>query len=336
MAQISPPVVFTAGQVLTASALNAHVSSASLLPGAVTDQANLTANTVAVGDSVIIHDLSDLALKEATVSDLLNSGLGITTGAIAGNAGGNIVITPAATYALSIAGNLSSTGNLSVTGTSTLTGNVTAVGTLDVTGNASFNSVEALKLPVGTTLNRPASPVAGQIRYNSTLSAAEVYNGTSWDAVPVGGTTLTLAGTVNITGAIQYNGTAVYGLYAVTEETIPFSGSIGTGGVMFTSTVFTKPSDEIWHFEVDATVAKVSSTGNLTLNFLNTSGVAYSQWMWVTTTGQINSDLSFSSSWVVNAGTPLTAETIRITNSVTSWIAQSGVNKLRIYKYRTA
>jgi hypothetical protein len=183
MAQISPPVVFTAGQVLTASALNAHVSSASLLPGAVTDQANLTANTVAVGDSVIIHDLSDLALKEATVGDLLNSGLSITTGAIAGNTGANLVITPAATFALSVAGNLSTTANFSVTGTSTLTGNVTAGGTLTVTGNATFNTSEAIKIPVGTTGQRPGTPVAGQFRYNSTLDEAEVYNGTLWKAV---------------------------------------------------------------------------------------------------------------------------------------------------------
>lgn len=332
MAQFQPPVTFTAGQVLTASALNAHVSSAILLPGAVTDQTDLAANTVAVGDSLIIHDLSALALKEATIGDLLNSGLAITTGSITGNAGANIVVTPASTYAFSVAGNLSSTGNLAVTGTSTLTGDVTASGLLTVVGNASFNSVEALKLPSGTTLQRPASPVAGQMRYNSTLSAAEVYNGTSWDAVPVGGTTLTLAGTVNITGAIQYNGTPVYGLSAVTEETISFSGSVF--GTMFTSSVFTKPSDEIWHFEIEGTVAKASTTGNLTLSFVNTSGTAYTTWQWVFQS--VNNDHSFKTSWVVNAGTALTAETIRITNSATSWVAQSGVNKLRIYKYRTA
>jgi len=336
MAQFQPPVTFTAGQVLTASALNAHVSSAILLPGAVTDQPDLAANTVAVGDSIIIHDLSALALKEATIGDLLNSGLAITTGSITGNAGANIVVTPASTYAFSVAGNLSSTGNLSVTGTSTLTGDVTASGLLTVVGNASFNSVEALKLPSGTTLQRPASPVAGQIRYNSTLSAAEVYNGTSWDAVPVGGTTLTLAGTVNITGAIQYNGTPVYGLSAVSEETIPFSNYIGIGGTMFTSSVFTKPSDEIWHFEIEGTVAKASTVGDLTLSFVNTSGVAYSYWMMYFPTGNINKDNSFKSSWVVNAGTALTAETISITNNAASWVAQSGVNKLRIYKYRTA
>ena len=200
MAQISPPVVFTPGQVLTASALNAHVSSASLLPGAVTDQTNLTANTVAVGDSVIIHDLSDLALKEATVGDLLNSGLSITTGAIAGNTGANLVITPAATFALSVAGNLSTTANFSVAGTSTLTGNVTASGTLTVTGNAAFNSVEAVKIPVGTTVQRPASPVAGQFRYNSTLDETEVYNGTLWKAVGGGPFDATGGGVTTVDG----------------------------------------------------------------------------------------------------------------------------------------
>lgn len=37
----------------------------------------------------------------------------------------------------------------------------------------------ALKLPVGTTAQRP-TPVVGMIRYNSTTSLVEVYNGTAW------------------------------------------------------------------------------------------------------------------------------------------------------------
>jgi hypothetical protein len=37
-----------------------------------------------------------------------------------------------------------------------------------------------LFLPVGTTAQRPASPVTGQIRFNSTTNAVEVYNGTAW------------------------------------------------------------------------------------------------------------------------------------------------------------
>jgi hypothetical protein len=37
-----------------------------------------------------------------------------------------------------------------------------------------------LFLPVGTTAQRPASPATGQIRFNSTTNAVEVYNGTAW------------------------------------------------------------------------------------------------------------------------------------------------------------
>jgi hypothetical protein len=42
------------------------------------------------------------------------------------------------------------------------------------------SSTGGLYLPVGTTAQRPASPVTGQIRFNSTTNAVEVYNGTSW------------------------------------------------------------------------------------------------------------------------------------------------------------
>jgi hypothetical protein len=35
-------------------------------------------------------------------------------------------------------------------------------------------------LPVGTTAQRPASPVAGQMRFNTTTGSVETYNGTSW------------------------------------------------------------------------------------------------------------------------------------------------------------
>lgn len=42
------------------------------------------------------------------------------------------------------------------------------------------SSTGGFYLPVGTTAQRPASPVTGQIRFNSTTNAVEVYNGTAW------------------------------------------------------------------------------------------------------------------------------------------------------------
>jgi hypothetical protein len=37
-----------------------------------------------------------------------------------------------------------------------------------------------LFLPVGTTAQRSASPVTGQMRFNTTTGSVETYNGTSW------------------------------------------------------------------------------------------------------------------------------------------------------------
>ena len=204
---------------------------------------------------------------------------------------------------------------------------MTAGAALTVTGTATFNTVGAIKIPVGTTLDRPGTPVTGQLRYNSTISATEIYNGTTWDAVPVAGTNLTLPNTVNFTGTIQYNGTAIYSLSAITEETIP---SATGSGVIWTSSAFTKPSDEIWVFEIDTLL---STGGVVSLEFLNTSGVAYNVFK---VTGV--SVTSVFSKWVVNTGTTLTVETLRINallNSQTIGTAGAS-NKFRIYKYRTA
>ena len=42
------------------------------------------------------------------------------------------------------------------------------------------SSTGGMYLPVGTTAQRPAAPATGMIRYNTTTSSVEVYNGTSW------------------------------------------------------------------------------------------------------------------------------------------------------------
>ena len=48
------------------------------------------------------------------------------------------------------------------------------------TGNAKITSTGALILPVGTTAQRPATPVVGMFRFNSTTDRFEGYNGASW------------------------------------------------------------------------------------------------------------------------------------------------------------
>jgi hypothetical protein len=149
MTQLSKGDTFADGQQVTGVRLNGLVDNATVLPGVITDQINITANTVASDDSVLIHDLSATALREATVGDLLNSGLAITTGSVTGNAGADVVITPAATYKVDVAGPLEAdshnvTGNatvggtLSITGTTTFTGAAIANGNFTCNGTANF------------------------------------------------------------------------------------------------------------------------------------------------------------------------------------------------------
>ena len=61
------------------------------------------------------------------------------------------------------------------------------------TGPIINNYTSALRLPVGTTAQRPGSPAAGDIRFNSTTTEAEIYNGSIFTAV-AGGAGATLGG----------------------------------------------------------------------------------------------------------------------------------------------
>lgn len=46
------------------------------------------------------------------------------------------------------------------------------------------SSTGALSVPSGTTAQRPASPVNGMLRYNTTLSKLEIYLDSTWKSLP--------------------------------------------------------------------------------------------------------------------------------------------------------
>ena len=52
----------------------------------------------------------------------------------------------------------------------------------DFESDMNINSTGAVKLPLGTTAERP-TPVAGMLRANSTTGKTEVYTGTEWLAL---------------------------------------------------------------------------------------------------------------------------------------------------------
>ncbi len=61
-------------------------------------------------------------------------------------------------------------------------------GTASFAGDVLLTGTGYLDLPVGTTAQRPGSPTSGMIRFNSTLSQFEGYNGTAWSSVGGGAT----------------------------------------------------------------------------------------------------------------------------------------------------
>jgi hypothetical protein len=46
--------------------------------------------------------------------------------------------------------------------------------------NTTINDTGFLKTPVGTTAQRPGTPVQGDVRWNSDLGYHEIYTGSTW------------------------------------------------------------------------------------------------------------------------------------------------------------
>jgi len=61
-------------------------------------------------------------------------------------------------------------------------------GTASVSGTFTVSATDAIKIASGTTAQRPGTPAAGQLRYNTTLNKFEGYNGTAWSSVGGGAT----------------------------------------------------------------------------------------------------------------------------------------------------
>jgi len=85
------------------------------------------------------------------------------------------------------------TGNKGVAGASDLTFTGTTIATstsnanivLDPngTGNVTIDTTTGLVIPTGTTAQRPGTPSTGTLRFNSTTTLAEIYDGSSWKEV---------------------------------------------------------------------------------------------------------------------------------------------------------
>lgn len=109
-------------------------------------------------------------------------------------------------------------------------------GTVDSAGDIVMAGTGALKLPNGTTAQRPTA-ATGQIRFNSTTTEFEGYNGSAWgglaSGVPVG-TILAHAANTPPTGFLECNGSNISrSTYATLFSTISTTFGVGDGSSTF-------------------------------------------------------------------------------------------------------
>lgn len=77
------------------------------------------------------------------------------------------------------------------------------VGTDDGSLERTSNSTGAIILPVGTTAQRPSSPVVGMFRFNSELATFEGYNGVQWTTLSAPETTFNFEGDLNTLTGVE-------------------------------------------------------------------------------------------------------------------------------------
>lgn len=108
---------------------------------------------------------------------------------------------------VTFAGTITVTGGFA--GPLTFGGAITFESTILVEGIATFSATSYMQLPSGTTAQRTADVVAGQFRYNSTLSQIEYY-AAAWTPVPVNQTQLQALVTPRTTQVFTTAGAGTY------------------------------------------------------------------------------------------------------------------------------
>ncbi len=102
-----------------------------------------------------------------------------------------------------------------------------------MSGAIAFSNTDYTYLPGGTTAQRPGSPAAGMIRYNTDLVAFEGYNGTAWAPIGGGGYVVTTTQSITAGGTITTNTTDQRQLRYIQGNAASVSASVtpfGTGG----------------------------------------------------------------------------------------------------------
>jgi hypothetical protein len=142
---------------------------------------------------------------------VVSSSATITGGTINGTSVGASTASTGAFTTLSASGNTTLTGDLAVNGNTTL-GNASGdtitlnAATATIPNNLNFNGTGTVRLPNGTTGQRP-TPAAGMIRYNTTSGLFEGYT-TQWGGI----------GGASANGAVYENAQSITENYTMTTN----------------------------------------------------------------------------------------------------------------------
>lgn len=139
----------------------------------------------------------------------------------------------------------------SITATGAISGT-----SLTASADSSFTSTGAVLLSKGSTAQRPGSPSSGQVRFNTTNSEFEGYNGTAWGAIGGGGASggggddvfYENSQTVNIEYSISANKNAMStgpitvassfdGTGSISGTTLTITGTTGAGVLVIGSII---------------------------------------------------------------------------------------------------
>ena len=129
------------------------------------------------------------------------------------------------------------------------------------TGTVVINSNQSLVIPVGTTLERPGSPAVGAIRYNTTLSRYEGWNGSYWIA---------LAGVQDVDGNTYIKAEATPG---ANDNTLYFYADNSLMATIDSTKVFVERFQTSQLDIQDNTITTVAPNTNILIETLGTSGV---------------------------------------------------------------
>ena len=109
-------------------------------------------------------------------------------------------------------------------------------GTVTSSGDIVMSGTGSLQLPTGTTAQRP-TPATGDIRFNTTLTQFEGYNGSAWGEIANGvpaGSVFSFATSTVPTGYLECNGAAVSrSTYASLFSAISTTWGVGDGSSTF-------------------------------------------------------------------------------------------------------